>query len=104
MRIGLLSLALTLGLSGMAAAESVPPLPLFLVAPGAALLGEFSVTENRAEPAASRRTGGDARDIVFGDADVARPMPRPSRLEAPVRRASASRRIERMPWTTGVFQ
>lgn len=83
MRLRLLALACALGIPAMASAEAVSPLS-GLFAPQTAQVVPVSQT---VAPSSS-----------------VRPAPRPVLVQAPVRTVGVTRRITRLPWTTGVFQ
>ncbi len=95
MRVKLLALALAVATASPAVAEPVLPFAPFLLA-AAQRQPQIDVTP---------RTSSDSRDSVgFESGRDVRPLRRPSVLVEPVRTAVVSRKIVRLPWTTGVFQ
>jgi hypothetical protein len=95
MRAKLLALALAATVTSPALAEPVLPFAPFLL-----------LTSNQsADAVGTPRTGGDSRDsVVLRSAPELRPLRRPAVLVASVRTAVVSRKIVRLPWSTGVFQ
>jgi hypothetical protein len=83
MRLRLLALACAVGIPAMTSAEPVP-LQNVLFDPQTPQVMPVSQT---VAPSAS-----------------VRPAPRPALFAAPVRSVGVTRRITRLPWTTGVFQ